>query len=819
MAADAKFTKKKLLSMRTQLRILLYICLAIVFLFILLFLLSNTAAYRSRLSTPVYNAEPETQRAYETLGSGSATRLTRSDDTAQKVKLAFTGINSADVLYTILDELDRYNIKAVFYVSGVEAAESEDFIRELIQRGHTFGSRGLHGERRLETLSQESLIASLCESNAIMRDLIGTTPTSFKSYNTDYTDAVLKTLYACGFTEAVDTPYNLDMLSFSSFSSVQSYINSRSLGDIVSMNLTEELVAPEPTPRAEAVPAVDKQGASAPPEFEETVSDADQVDMEALSSKEKILLISEWLIRANAEADYLPETVALREENGGTRAEVQQWIATTQEAACYLFSGVGSDTELTALLDALDTLGAHATFALTEEQALAYPEQTTRILSCGHIVIPRVMLQKNNDFYSVSARLLTIENTLQQRFHTTPSACAVIFGSVTDAAQEAAAATGHALINVQGNIVQEAHANERDADAVMALLYGDRLQKLSLMRGQIVHFSRGVYTDETMLSRVVTAIHTHNTYGAETINAVETNASCRYTYPVPRDKWLPGIADIGKGHIPDKNEYMDYIRRFYVGSNSAKTVERLPGFTEEERDALDKAGYIRTDGRVLFLTFDDWGSDAAVTRLLDVLAKHDVRATFFVVTTNVERNPNLLRAIAQAGHDIGSHTNAHMRLAADPDGDLSFDALSEKEIGELQDDVETSWYKLADAAGDMQNDGKPALVKMFRPPTLAVSRDSLGSIFDLGFQYVVSGSYSTDDYADTDVMHLYRDIRENLQPGAIIVLHMLDSAICTPDAIDMLLTWNEKQSTSRQYTFLPLSAYLDGTYYVNDPGE
>lgn len=51
-----------------------------------------------------------------------------------------------------------------------------------------------------------------------------------------------------------------------------------------------------------------------------------------------------------------------------------------------------------------------------------------------------------------------------------------------------------------------------------------------------------------------------------------------------------------------------------------------------------------------------------VVPLLDLLARHDARATFFVVGWLAERHPNLIRAIAHAGHEIASHTWDHARV-------------------------------------------------------------------------------------------------------------------------------------------------------------
>jgi peptidoglycan-N-acetylglucosamine deacetylase len=66
------------------------------------------------------------------------------------------------------------------------------------------------------------------------------------------------------------------------------------------------------------------------------------------------------------------------------------------------------------------------------------------------------------------------------------------------------------------------------------------------------------------------------------------------------------------------------------------------------------------------LTFDDGPNPVWTPRLLDILAGHDVRATFFLVGRFAEAEPALARRIAQAGHTIGNHSWSHPNLALTP---------------------------------------------------------------------------------------------------------------------------------------------------------
>jgi peptidoglycan/xylan/chitin deacetylase (PgdA/CDA1 family) len=67
-------------------------------------------------------------------------------------------------------------------------------------------------------------------------------------------------------------------------------------------------------------------------------------------------------------------------------------------------------------------------------------------------------------------------------------------------------------------------------------------------------------------------------------------------------------------------------------------------------------------GRRVALTFDDGPDPAWTPRLLETLAAHDVRATFFVVGERAARAASTVRAIAGAGHEVASHGWSHRSL-------------------------------------------------------------------------------------------------------------------------------------------------------------
>ena len=89
--------------------------------------------------------------------------------------------------------------------------------------------------------------------------------------------------------------------------------------------------------------------------------------------------------------------------------------------------------------------------------------------------------------------------------------------------------------------------------------------------------------------------------------------------------------------------------------SAARAKDRSPG--------LATRGKLATSGGKIALTFDD-GPDARVTPLiLDTLREHHMKATFFVVGSRVEENPDLLRRIVDEGHTIGNHTYGHADMS------------------------------------------------------------------------------------------------------------------------------------------------------------
>ena len=84
-------------------------------------------------------------------------------------------------------------------------------------------------------------------------------------------------------------------------------------------------------------------------------------------------------------------------------------------------------------------------------------------------------------------------------------------------------------------------------------------------------------------------------------------------------------------------------------------------------------GKTGTSGDRIALTFDDGPDPRTTPRILATLQRHHVKATFFVVGSQVERHPGLLRRIVREGHTIGNHSYDHADMSNLSSGQMSLE--------------------------------------------------------------------------------------------------------------------------------------------------
>lgn len=96
-------------------------------------------------------------------------------------------------------------------------------------------------------------------------------------------------------------------------------------------------------------------------------------------------------------------------------------------------------------------------------------------------------------------------------------------------------------------------------------------------------------------------------------------------------------------------------------TNSDKTAQDKKTNEEKEDKSQQNESEepLPEDAKVAYLTFDDGPSRNVTPKILDILKKNNIKATFFVIGSSVKANPDLLKREEKDGHTIGNHTYTH----------------------------------------------------------------------------------------------------------------------------------------------------------------
>ena len=151
-------------------------------------------------------------------------------------------------------------------------------------------------------------------------------------------------------------------------------------------------------------------------------------------------------------------------------------------------------------------------------------------------------------------------------------------------------------------------------------------------------------------------------------------------------------------------------------------------------------------GDVVYLTFDDGPDPRNTPHILDILARHGARATFFVVGKLVERHPDLFRRIVSEGHTVANHTWNHENLAR-----LSRQEFDET-IGRTQEIL-----------------GENATACM-RPPYAATNRNTRPWAAEHGLE-VHLWSVSANDWLGLDAEEIADRIVGQVTDGSVVLMH------------------------------------------------
>lgn len=102
---------------------------------------------------------------------------------------------------------------------------------------------------------------------------------------------------------------------------------------------------------------------------------------------------------------------------------------------------------------------------------------------------------------------------------------------------------------------------------------------------------------------------------------------------------------------------------------------------------------LRPSGKLVALTFDDGPIPVETERILNVLRKHDVKATFFMLGIQVQRHPAIARRVVSDGHSVGSHTYGHTRLDVVAPAEVRKQVLRGRRQVQQATDVGSAWFR------------------------------------------------------------------------------------------------------------------------------
>ncbi len=152
----------------------------------------------------------------------------------------------------------------------------------------------------------------------------------------------------------------------------------------------------------------------------------------------------------------------------------------------------------------------------------------------------------------------------------------------------------------------------------------------------------------------------------------------------------------------------------------------------------------------VYLTFDDGPIPEVTPWVLDVLRKHDIKATFFCIGDNIEKHPEVFRQVVAEGHAVGNHTFNHLN------GWNTEDAL----YLENADKCQQSILKY-----------KPEGTRLFRPPYGKMSRKQASAMRHKGYKLIMWDVLSADFDQTISSEDCLKNVVDNVENGSIIIFH------------------------------------------------
>ena len=277
-----------------------------------------------------------------------------------------------------------------------------------------------------------------------------------------------------------------------------------------------------------------------------------------------------------------------------------------------------------------------------------------------------------------------------------------------------------------------------------------------------------------------------NNHSALPVTDVESPAKPNDTVPpVEPEEPEPGISNPSsptpeQPEAPDSAGLSNKSRGWYFIPNNQHQV---PGIPEAARFISKYGGmYVGDTSRnVLYLTFDCGYENGYTTPILDALRDNQVRASFFVTESYVNKNPDLIKRMVADGHAVCNHTSTHP----------SMPAISNSRIESEIRKTEESFNRVTGTR----------MAPYLRPPSGEYSERTVAFTQQLGYSTV----FWSMAFKDWDVNnqkgadYSYNHVMTNVHPGAIILLHAVSSS--NAEALDRIL--QSLKAEGYEFSLLP----------------
>lgn len=198
------------------------------------------------------------------------------------------------------------------------------------------------------------------------------------------------------------------------------------------------------------------------------------------------------------------------------------------------------------------------------------------------------------------------------------------------------------------------------------------------------------------------------------------------------------------------------------------------------------------DDKTISISFDAaWGNEDTKT-LIDILAKYNIKATFFCVSQWVEKYPESVKALSDAGHEIMNHSSTHPHMSK-----LSKSQMI-SEIENCNDKIEAVTGK------------RPIL---FRAPYGEYNDLLIDTLSEQGM-YCIQWDVDSLDWKDPTPAQITKRVTERVRPGSIVLFH--NAAKNTPAALPSII----ESLQSQGYRFVKISEnILKDDFYLDHEGR